>query len=155
MTDLVMAIYRFWADVVVVLHAAWAGFIVFGLVLILLGAVRRWRWVTNFWFRLVHLLMIGFVVAESLLGLHCPLTTLENNLRDLAGDETYPGSFIGYWVNWLLFYHFSEGVLTCVYSLFGLLVIAAIFVVPPRRPWRGQRQEGERRVRKGERESGT
>jgi len=59
-----MSIYRFAADAIVVVHAAywprssssaviWSG-------------RARLRWTRNFWFRIVHFLMIAFVAAEAL-----------------------------------------------------------------------------------------
>ena len=57
------------ADLIVVFHAAYVSFVVFGLVAILIGAVLRWRWVRNFWFRVIHLTAIGIVVAEALFGI--------------------------------------------------------------------------------------
>ena len=67
--------YRLAADFVVTLHAAYVGFVVIGFVLILLGVVRKWDWIRNLWFRLIHLAMILVVVAEAWLGIVCPLTT--------------------------------------------------------------------------------
>ena len=90
-----MIIYRFLADATVVIHFAYASFIVLGLLAILVGIVRHWSWIRNFWFRLVHLLMMGTVAAEACCGIPCPLTVWENRLRQLAGEATYPGSFIG------------------------------------------------------------
>ncbi len=64
------------ADLIVVFHAAYVSFVVFGLVAILIGAALRWEWVRNFWFRASHLTMIGIVVLEALFGITCPLTAL-------------------------------------------------------------------------------
>lgn len=126
--------YKITADVIVVLHTAFALFVVIGLLLILMGAARGWGWVRNFWFRVVHLGCIAFVVAESLLGIVCPLTTWEQNLRDLAGDNSYRGDFIAHWVHEFLFFDFPTWVFTLVYTLFGLAVLLTLVLVPPR--WR-------------------
>lgn len=134
-----MSAYRFWADLLVVAHAAWAGFIVIGLVVILVGARRSWNWTRNFWFRAVHLAMIAIVVGESLMGIPCPLTVWENQLRQLAGEATYPGSFIGYWVHELLFFDFPEWFMTLIYCLFGGAVLATLWLSPPRWPRRSGR----------------
>ena len=37
--------YAFWADVIVALHAAYVGFVVIGELIIVVGALCRWRWV--------------------------------------------------------------------------------------------------------------
>jgi hypothetical protein len=59
-------LYRLTADLVVVVHFAFVAFVVFGLLLTLVGGVRRWSWVRNLRFRTIHLAAIAFVVAESL-----------------------------------------------------------------------------------------
>ena len=53
--------------------------------MIVLGNLRGWRYVNAWWFRLSHLATIGVVVAQSWLGMVCPLTTLELWLRAQAG----------------------------------------------------------------------
>ena len=72
------------ADAVLALHVGVVAFVVLGLVLILVGGVRHWRWVRGWTFRLAHLAAIAIVVAESWLGIECPLTTLERVLRATA-----------------------------------------------------------------------
>jgi hypothetical protein len=123
------------ADLVVFVHAVWVGFVVLGMGAILAGIVFRWGWVRNFWFRVVHLAMIGLVVAESLLGLACPLTTWERQLRQAAGQSTYTGDFIGHWAHRLIFFQAAPWVFTLAYTLFGAAVLAAFVLAPPRWPW--------------------
>ncbi|MCP3906293.1 MAG: DUF2784 domain-containing protein [Planctomycetes bacterium] len=126
-------LYRVLADLVLVVHAAFVGFVVLGLVLILVGATLRWGWVRNLWFRVLHLTAIVGVVIQSWFGLVCPLTTLENRLRWEAGDRTYTAGFIADWLHRLLFYEFEPWVFTIVYSVFGVCVLAAFIFAPPRR----------------------
>jgi hypothetical protein len=127
-------VYRALADVVVLIHAAYVLFVVFGLLAILVGSVCRWAWISNFWFRAVHLLMIAAVVAQAWLGRACPLTTLENHLRLRAGQSTYPGDFIAHWVHEAIFVDAAPWAFTICYSLFGLAVLATFVVTPPRWP---------------------
>jgi hypothetical protein len=127
---------RMLADLVVVFHAAYVGFVVLGLVAILVGIAMRWRWVRNPWFRWIHISMIGIVVAEALAGIPCPLTVWERRLREGAGQVAYAGDFIGYWTHRLLFYRAEPWVFTVVYAAFGLAVVAAFIAAPPR--WRGR-----------------
>src|SRR5438309_978417 len=96
--------YSLAADVVVVLHAAYVSFVIFGQLAIVIGILRRWAWVRNRWFRWLHLIAISIVVVESLLGIVCPLTTYEGWLRARAGQSGYRGDFVGHWVHELLFY---------------------------------------------------
>ncbi len=129
-------LYSLLADAVVFLHGAYVAFVIFGLLAVLVGSLLGKRWVSNFWFRSVHLTMILIVVIESWLGIVCPLTTLEKFLRQKAGAGEYPGDFIGRWVHDLLFMDLSPATFTVIYTLFGLSVVATLFLVPPRWPWR-------------------
>ena len=125
--------YKLAADVVVALHAAYVSFVIFGQLAILIGILCRWTWVRNQWFRWLHLAAISIVVVESLLGIVCPLTTLESWLRTRAGQTGYRGDFVGHWVHELLFYDAPAWVFTLVYAAFGLMVVAAFIIAPPRR----------------------
>jgi hypothetical protein len=124
------------ADLVVAVHAAYVAVIVFGLAAILVGGARGWAWVRNRAFRLVHLAMIAVVVAEAWAGVTCPLTALEKGLRRRGGQEPYALDFIEYWTHRVLFYRFPSWVFLLIYTLFGLAVLASLFLVPPR--WSGQ-----------------
>ena len=121
------------ANGVMYLHFGVTLFIVLGLLVILLGNWLGWRWVNRRWFRLVHLGAIVFVVAQTLLGMDCPLTVLESSLRTRAGDTTFSQGFIEHWVEKLLFYDAATWVFNVVYVTFGLVVIAAWWYFPPDR----------------------
>ena len=125
-------LYRLTANVVVVIHFAFVAFVVFGLLLTLLGGVRRWGWVRGVRFRAFHLAAIGFVVAESLCGVTCPLTVWEQHLRDLAGQVSYRGDFIATWVHDLMFFDAEPWVFTLCYCSFGAVVALSWLLVPPR-----------------------
>jgi hypothetical protein len=108
-------------------------FVVFGLLLTLVGVARRWQWVRNPWFRGVHLATILIVVAEAWLGIVCPLTNWEQQLRRLAGQTTYRGDFVGRWLHEVLFFDLPPWAFTTIYTLFGLAVIATWVFAPSRR----------------------
>ena len=135
-----MNLYSVIADAVVFIHAAYVGFVVVGLVAILIGFVLRWQWVRNCWFRIVHLSMIGIVVVEALFGVTCPLTTWENSLRHAAGETARAESFVRRWVHDLLFFDAPPWAFTVVYCLFGALVLATFVIAPPM--WR-LREQGD------------
>ncbi len=128
---------RLWlalADLVLVVHVTFVAFVVVGLVLIWVGRFRGWVFVRNWWFRAAHLAAIGAVAAESLTGFVCPLTTWEDRLRLLAGDQQrYEGSFVQHWLHRLIFYDLDERVFTIAYVIFLLAVAASLWLVPPRR----------------------
>ena len=123
--------YRLAADGILMVHALFVAFVLFGLLLVLLGGIRRWKWVKNFWFRIAHLTAIAIVVLQSWLGMICPLTTWEMQLRSRAGETTYTDTFVSHWLQQLLFYEAPAWVFVVAYSLFGGLVVASWFFVPP------------------------
>lgn len=125
--------YQLLADVVLALHVSIVVFVVVGLLLIILGNIFRWGWVNALWFRAVHLLAIVIVVAESWLGITCPLTTLESWFRAKAQQETYTGSFIEHWLTQLLFYEAPAWIFTLAYSAFAILVLLTWWKFPPKR----------------------
>ena len=126
-----MLAYRIAADVVVTFHFSYIAFVVFGLLAILIGLARGWRWVRNPWFRLAHLVAIAIVAGQAMLGINCPLTTLEKALRVRGGQESYPGAFIGHWAHRLTFYEAPPWVFTTAYVLFGLAVLGTFVLAPP------------------------
>jgi polyferredoxin len=117
------------ADSLLVVHFAIAAFIVGGLILVWIGAALGWGWVRNPWFRYLHLAAILFVAAEALLGMACPLTVWEDLLRGGVRAE----SFIGRWVQRLLFYQAPEWVFTAAYAAWAAASAATLALVPPRR----------------------
>jgi len=127
-------IYSLLADAVVTIHAMYVSFIVIGLFLILVGRACHWSWVRNFWFRVVHLTMMGIVVVESLLGITCPLTTWEYRLRQAAHEPIDGGSFIARIAHQSIFVDASPAMFTVIYVVFFGALVASLIVVPPR--WR-------------------
>lgn len=117
------------ADVLLVVHFLIAAFIVGGLVLVWIGAALDWPWVRNRWFRYVHLGAIGFVAAEAVLGIACPLTVWEDMLR----GNLRPESFIGRWVQYFLYYRAPEWVFTAAYVAWAAATALTLVLVPPRR----------------------
>ena len=110
-------IYRILADLVVVAHLV---FIVFGLFGGLL-ALHRARWA------LLHLPAVAWISALEFNAWICPLTPLENRLRQLAGDAGYHGGFIEHYLIPLIY---PPGLTHSVQQLLGwgaLLLNAAIY----------------------------
>jgi hypothetical protein len=132
--------YAYVADLVVAFHFAYVGFILVGQVLILLGLALRWHCVRNPWFRVAHLLAIAFVGLEAVWDITCPLTTWEQELRQLAGQEVSEGSFIGRWLHYLLFYRVENWILNLSHISFALLVLLTFILAPPR--WRQKETTG-------------
>ena len=125
-------IYHLQADLVAAVHAAYIAFVVFGFIAIMLGVAMGWQWVRNVYFRAVHLAAILLVCVESLAGVSCPLTILEDRLRVLGADKPYMGSFVGHQLDKLIFYNFPQGLFTVVYLSFGALVLLTFVLARPR-----------------------
>lgn len=124
--------YLIAADMMLFTHALFVAFVIFGLVLVIVGKLVSWTWVHNPWFRVAHLLAIAVVVLQSWLGVICPLTIWEMQLREKAGDAYYEGAFIAHWVDQLLYYQAPPWVFMVCYTVFGLLVLVSWFWVRPR-----------------------
>lgn len=77
-------ILRSAADAVVLLHLCFILFVLFGALLV-------WRWPRLAW---AHLPAVAWGAAVELLHLYCPLTPLENLLRQAAGQQGYSGGFV-------------------------------------------------------------
>ena len=117
------------ADLVLVLHALVALFIVGGFLAIWVGAGLSWTWVRERRFRFVHLAAIGIVALLAALDIPCPLTVLEDWLRT---GSIGPQGCIELWVGRLLFYALPTWAFTLAYVLFALLVLLTWRFVPPR-----------------------
>lgn len=122
--------WRIWlADLILVIHFLIVLFNVGGLLAIWLGAALGWGWVRNFWFRVIHLGLMGFIAVQAAIGALCPLTVWEDQLR---GGE--PGNgFLQRWIAQLLFYDLPGWFFTVAYIAFAGLVLLTFFLIPPRR----------------------
>ncbi len=134
-------LYLLAADAVLFTHVLFVVFVVVGLCLILVGKPARWAWVRNPYFRTAHLTAIAIVVAQSWIGLICPLTKFEMALRARGGDGVYSGAFVAHWLESVLYYRAPAWVFTTCYTSFGALVVTSWFWVRPR-PFGRKRQAG-------------
>jgi hypothetical protein len=76
------------ADAVVVLHLAFIAFATFGGFLV-------WHWRRAMF---LHLPALAWATYIGVTGDLCPLTPLENQLRELAGEAGYSGGFIEHYI---------------------------------------------------------
>jgi hypothetical protein len=134
-------IYCYLADAVAALHVAYVLAVLLGLVLTLVGHALGWRWVSNRWFRLIHLALIVGVIVRATIWTECPLTSWEDGLRALGGQANYEGSPVGKFLHNLIHPPLPIWVFPIVYVAFGALVVAAFWLVPVR--WRGSHPNAE------------
>ena len=107
--------WRVLADAVLIGHLAFVLFVVVGGALVL-------RWPRLAW---LHLPAAAWGVAIEFGGWICPLTPLENHLRQLAGQAAYEGDFIAHY---LLAVLYPQGLTREIQWLLGsaVLVINAV-----------------------------
>jgi hypothetical protein len=121
--------YSFLADLVVLLHFAFVLFVVLGGLLVL-------RWWRVIW---VHVPSAIWGALISFFGWTCPLTPLENWLRELAGETGYDGGFVENYVVPLLYPGQLTRTLQIVLGMSVLAVNAVIYTAIARR-WRAGRR---------------
>jgi hypothetical protein len=109
-------LYRFLADVVVVAHA---GFVVF----VVLGGFLALRWRRTLWLHLPAALW-GMLIEVD--GWTCPLTPLENELRQRGGEAGYTGGFVERYIVSILYPH---ELTRTTQILLGIFVLAINLVV--------------------------
>lgn len=120
------------ADLILMVHLTYAGFVLLGFAAILAGAPLGWRWVRGRAWRFAHLAAMGVVGVEAAVSMTCPLTVWEMTLRYGATNAVDSPSFIGRIAAGLLYYDFSPWVFTAAYLVLTALVIALWWLVPPR-----------------------
>ncbi len=81
-------IFRILADAIVILHLCFVLFVVLGGLLVV-------RWPRVAW---VHLAAVGWGAWVEFAGWICPLTPLENWLRQQGGGPVYTASFIEHYL---------------------------------------------------------
>lgn len=121
-----------YADLVVSAHLLYLFFTVGGEIAIIAGGILGWKWIRKRLFRIIHLIAVVFVSIEAVIGLMCPLTELEYQLRRMAGQEVEEEiSLLGRIVRSVLFYDFPAWVFTAMYIGFGAMVIGSWVVWRP------------------------
>ena len=100
------------ADIILMFHFAIVIFITFGTFLIPIGYRSNWLWVKNFKLRICHCGMILFITLETLFGITCPLTSIENKLRGINQTR----SFISYWVDQIIYWDLPSQFFIILYS---------------------------------------
>ena len=125
------------ADVVVVIHLGFILFVVFGGLLAL-------RWPAT---ACVHLPAMTWGAYVEFAGSICPLTPLEQALREHAGEQGYSGGFVEHYVIPLIY---PENLTASIGLVLGTLVLAVNALVYGwvlRQRYRGRRWPFGNRMR--------
>lgn len=107
--------YRILAEIVLVLHFCFVIFMVFGGLLVLRRLSVAW----------LHLPTVVWGVLIEFFWWACPLTTLENRLRELGGEAGYATGFVDYYVSIILYAPLSPQ----MRLLLGLLLVGFNLIV--------------------------
>ena len=74
------------------------------------------------------MLLMGFITLEAMLGITCPLTIIENALRQVE----YQHSFVAYWVARLIYWDLPTYFFVILYFFVLYLVTSILEIAPPR-----------------------
>jgi hypothetical protein len=115
------------ADAIVLLHLAFIVFVLFGA-----WCVLRWKWMA--W---LHLPAALWGASVEFFGWICPLTPLEQRMREMAGEQRYTGDFVDHYVVPLIY---PAGLTPTIQLWLGLVVVVlnvAIYALVIARSRRG------------------
>ena len=107
--------YQAGADLVVVVHLLFIGFVVG-------GAFLAWRWPWIIW---AHIPAVIYGALVEFMGFTCPLTLLENDLRRRAGEAGYRGGFIEHYLTRVIY---PPGLTRGMQVGLGLLVLLVAII---------------------------
>lgn len=127
--------YGFLADLIVFVHVLYVAFVIVGQLLIWIGWPLGWKWIRNFWFRIIHLAAIAYVVYEQIMEVRCALSIWEEQCRVLAGQPTTGETFLGRMLHSILFYNAEPWVFGIIYYTTGSLVLLTLLFCRPRWPF--------------------
>ena len=111
--------YRILADLVVLLHLLFIFFVIAGGFL----ALRR-RYIA-----LLHLPAVFWGVYIEFSGNICPLTPLENNLRQLAGREGYSTGFVEHYLIPIMYPSGLTGEIQIFLGLVALTINLLVYII--------------------------
>ena len=86
-------LWSWFADLLVVIHFGFTAFVIF-------GGFLAWRWPK---IAFAHLPALAWGCWVEVSHATCPLTPLENRLRQLGGEAGYTGGFLAHYLGRLLY----------------------------------------------------
>jgi len=113
--------YSALATAVLLLHALFILWVIFGALLVRSRPILRW----------LHIASLVWGILTELLPWPCPLTLLENYLEARAGVEPYQGGFLLHYLDRLVYPDISPTVLTVA----GVFVCALNLALYARQIW--------------------
>ena len=126
------------ARAVLALHLGIILFNVFGMIAIPLGGLYGWRFVRVFWWRALHVVILGGVAVQAVAGRACILTIWQSALLGSTAGRT---PLIVRWVDRLIFWPLPIWVFAAAYVAVFLYVVALLRLVAPRWPVQAARRD--------------
>ena len=120
-----MNLPELFADLVMVIHTAFSLFVVLGLVFIVTGLLLGWSWINNARFRVAHLAATLIVVIRVWLGVPCPFSAAEDQLRSQTSASCVLGPDVHAAFHRLAFRGNNPGDFARSTTTIGLIVTAA------------------------------
>ncbi|MDX2504467.1 MAG: DUF2784 domain-containing protein [Gammaproteobacteria bacterium] len=81
-------LFKLGADLLVIVHLGFIGFVILGGFMLL-----KWRWLI-----FIHLPAVLWAALLEFHGWVCPLTPMEQSLRQLGNQQGYTGGFIDHYI---------------------------------------------------------
>ena len=110
-------IYRIMADLLVIVHLLFIIFVLFG------GGLLMWRR----FFIFMHLPAVFWAALISFKSWICPLTPLENYLRDIAGTAGYEQGFVEHYLIPIIYPSHLTSAIQNMLGIFVLLINLGIY----------------------------
>jgi hypothetical protein len=123
------SLYSALAICILLLHALFILWVVFGALLTRSRPVLRW----------LHIASLVWGILTELLPWPCPLTVLENWLEARAGVQPYQGGFLLHYLDKLVYPDISASVLTVA----GVVICALNLMFYARQMWSNQKKPSQ------------
>ena len=123
------SLYSALAICILLLHALFILWVVFGALLTRSRPVLRW----------LHIASLVWGILTELLPWPCPLTVLENWLEARAGVQPYQGGFLLHYLDKLVYPDISANVLTVA----GVVICALNLMFYARQMWSNQKKPSQ------------
>ena len=122
------------AEAILWVHLVVIAFNVFGLVAIPMGAWSGRKFVRVFWWRALHLGLLGIVALQAVLGRACFLTIWEVELLRRAGEAASNEPLLQDWVRWVIYWSLPLWIFAAIYVAVCLYALLLWWLVPPSYP---------------------
>lgn len=119
-------LYQILADITIIIHFLFILYVALGGLLVL-----KWNR-TAF----IHIPAATWGALIMFMGWICPLTYVENDLRQLAGQEAYSGGFIEHYITPLIYPDSLTRELQISVGIFGLVLNFVVYGIVVRRKMR-------------------